>query len=57
MSSGHFVLLQTQFINALTVSSRCLPKQIFSRVADYIVIKTPRNIIKTPFFKEDNHVL
>jgi len=49
MSSSHFVLLQTQRINALTISSRCFPKLIFSCKADYIVIKTPRNIIKTIF--------
>ncbi len=49
MSSQKFVLMQTQYYNGLTIHSCYLSNKIFSRVAEYIVLKTPRNITKTIF--------
>jgi len=50
LSSDKFVVMQTQYNKGFTIPLRSLPKQLSSRKAEYIVNKTPRNIIKTTFF-------
>jgi len=50
--------MQILFENGVATLLSFLSQPIFSGVAEYIVVKNHRNVVKkTKFFKENHHVL